>query len=109
MRSVFLKKGNPIFSIKLRQRLTKSFSQLHVENSRLVLSYFLKKDDWPKAYAGPRLPALPYSRVKNVFPPKKIPLKSSKKMGTLAVRIQTKPRLFMILTNQLCSHLNVTQ
>ena len=39
----FLKKGNPIFSIKLGQRLPKSFSQLHVKNSRFFLSYFLKK------------------------------------------------------------------
>ena len=57
---VFFKNGNPIFSIKLGQRLPKSFSQLHVKNSRFFLSYFLKKDDWPKAYAGPRLPTLPY-------------------------------------------------
>ena len=56
----FLKKGNPILLIKLGQRLPKSFSQLHVKNSRFYLSYFMKKDDWPKAYAGPRLPTLPY-------------------------------------------------
>ena len=51
----FLNKGNPIFSIKLEQRLSKLFSQLNVKNSRFFLSYYLKKDDWPKAYAGPRL------------------------------------------------------
>ena len=34
----FLKKRNPIFSIKLGQRLPKSFSQLHVKNSRFFLS-----------------------------------------------------------------------
>ena len=55
----FSKKGNSIFSIKLEQRLPKSFSQLHVKNSRFFFSYFLKKDDWPKAYAGSRLPTLP--------------------------------------------------
>ena len=60
MRSIFLRKGNPIFSIKLGQRLSKSFSQLDVKNSRFFLSRFLKKDDWPKAYAGPRLPTIPY-------------------------------------------------
>ena len=60
MRSIFLKKGIPIFSIKLGQRLPKSFSQLHVKNSRFFLLYFLKKDDWLKAYAGPRVPTLPY-------------------------------------------------
>ena len=60
MRSIFLQKGNPICSIELGQRLLKSFSQLHVKNSRFFLSYFLKKDDWPEAYAGPRLPTLPY-------------------------------------------------
>ena len=60
MGSIFLKKKNPIFSIKLGQKLPKSFSQLHVKNSRFFVSYFLKKDDWPKAYAGPRLPSLPY-------------------------------------------------
>ena len=60
MRSIFLNKGNPIFSIKLRQWLPKSFSQLHVKNSTFFRSYFLKKDDWPKAYADPRLPNLPY-------------------------------------------------
>ena len=43
-----------------RQRLPKSFSQLYVKNSRFFLSYFLVKDDWHKAYAGPRLPTLPY-------------------------------------------------
>ena len=56
----FLKKGNLIFPIKLGQRLPKSFSELHVKNSRLFLSYFLEKNDWPKAYTGPRLPTLPY-------------------------------------------------
>ena len=61
IRSVFLKNGNPIFSIKLGQRLPKSFSQLHVKNSRFFHLYFLKKDDWPKAYAGPSLPTLPYT------------------------------------------------
>ena len=60
MRSIFLKKDNPIFSIKLGQRLPKSFFQLLVKNSRFFISYFLKKDDWPKAYAGPKLPTLPY-------------------------------------------------
>ena len=49
-----------MFSIKLGQRRPESFSQLHVKNSRLFLSYFLKKDDWPTAYAGPRLPTLTY-------------------------------------------------
>ena len=66
MRSFFLKKGNPIFSIKLKQRLPKSFSQLHVKNSRFFLSFFLKKDDWPKAYADPRLPTLPYDQLQQV-------------------------------------------
>ena len=57
----FLKDGNKIFSIKLGQRLPKSFSQLHEKNSRFFLSYFLKKkNDWLKIYAGPRLPNLPY-------------------------------------------------
>ena len=37
------KKRNPIFSIKLGQRLPKSFFQLHVKNSRFFLSDFLKK------------------------------------------------------------------
>ena len=60
MRFIFFKKGNPTFSIKLGQKLPKSFSQLHVKNSRFFLSYFLKKDDWPKAYAGRRLPTLLY-------------------------------------------------
>ena len=60
MKPIFFKKGNLIFSIKLGQKLPKSFSQLHVKNSRFFLSYFLKKDDWPKTYAGPRLPTLPY-------------------------------------------------
>ena len=58
---LFLKKGNTIFSIKLDRRLLKSFSELHVKNSRFFLSYFLKKDDCPKAYAGPRLPAISYA------------------------------------------------
>ena len=53
MRSIFLKKGNTIFSIKLGQRLPKSFSQLRVKNSKFLLSYFLKKDDWPKAADSP--------------------------------------------------------
>ena len=60
-----LKKGIQIFSVKLGQRLPKSFSQLHVKNSRYSPAYFLKKDDWPKAYAGPRLPTLPFK--KNVY------------------------------------------
>ena len=70
MRSIFLKKENPIFSIKLGQRLPKSFFQLHLKNSRYFLSYFLKKDDWPEAYAGPRLLTLPYSST-NLFQTKK--------------------------------------
>ena len=63
----FFLKGNRIFFIKLGQRLLKSFSQLHVKNSRFFLSYFLKKDDWPKAYAGPRLPTLPYYKLIIMF------------------------------------------
>ena len=59
----FFKEGNLIFSIKLGQRLPKSFSQLHVKDSGFFLSYFLKKDDWPNAYAGPRLPTLLYLGV----------------------------------------------
>ena len=54
----FVKNGNLIFSTKLGQRLPKSCSQLHVKNSRFFHSYFLKKDDWPEAYAGPRLATL---------------------------------------------------
>ena len=50
MRSIiFLKKRNPIFWIKLEYRLTESLSLFHVKNSRFLLSYFLKKDDLPKA------------------------------------------------------------
>ena len=48
IKSIFFKEG-------------KSFSELHVKNSRFFLSYFLKKDDWLKAYAGLRLPTLPYN------------------------------------------------
>ena len=55
MRSFFLKKGHLILSIKLGQRLLKSFSQLHVKNSRLLFSYFLKKYGWPKAADSPLL------------------------------------------------------
>ena len=66
MRSIFLTKGNPMFSIKFEQRLPKSFSQLHVKNSRFFLPYFLKKDDWPKAYANPGLPTLPYSETEHI-------------------------------------------
>ena len=59
MSCIFLKKRNPIFSIKLEQRLPKSFSQLQVKNSKFFFSYFLKENDRPKAYAGPRLPTPP--------------------------------------------------
>ena len=69
----FLKKGNPIFLIKLGQRLPKSFSQLtYLLNLRFFLSYFLKKDDWTKAYAGPRLSTLPYVPSKKSIPCKLI-------------------------------------
>ena len=60
MRCFFSKKWYAFFFIKLGQRLSKSFSQLHVKNSRFFLSYFSKKDDWPKAYASPKLPILSY-------------------------------------------------
>ena len=60
---IFFKEGKSNFLIKLGQRLPKPFSQLHVKNSRFFLSYFLKKDDWPKAYAGPSLPTLPYMKA----------------------------------------------
>ena len=43
MRSMFLQKGNPIFSIKLGYRLPKLLSLCHVKNSRFFFSYFLKK------------------------------------------------------------------
>ena len=46
--------------IEIGQTLPKSFSQLNVKNSSFFLSYFFKKDDWPKVYAGPMLPTLPY-------------------------------------------------
>ena len=51
--------------IKLGQRLPKSLFQVHVKNSRFFLSYFLKKDDWPKAYAGRRLLVLAYNIFSN--------------------------------------------
>ena len=35
-------------------------TEIIFSTSRFFFSYFLKKDDWPKAYAGPRLPTLPY-------------------------------------------------
>ena len=58
-----------VWSIKKNENLVlpiwieKNFEQriyfcplkLHVKNSRFFLSYFLKKDEWPKAYAGPTL------------------------------------------------------
>ena len=44
----FLKKANPIFWIKLGQRLTESFSQLHVKNSRFFLLHLKKKTIGPR-------------------------------------------------------------
>ena len=61
MRSIFFKE-NSIFSIKLGQRLPKTFSQLCVKNSKFFLSYFLKKYGCPKAYASPSLPTLLYRK-----------------------------------------------
>ena len=60
----FFRKENPI---QFGQRLPKSFSQLYVNNSRFFLSSFLKKDDWPKAYADPRLRTLRYLNVATRF------------------------------------------
>ena len=54
----FFKKENPIFSIKLGQKLPQSFSQLHVKNSRFFRSYVLKKNNWPKAADFPLLKIL---------------------------------------------------
>ena len=48
MRSFFLKKGNPIFSINLGQRLLKSFSQIQGKKSRFFSSYFWKKTIGPR-------------------------------------------------------------
>ena len=80
IRSIFLRKGNEIFSIKLAQRLPEWFFQLHVKSSRFFLSYFLKNDDWPKAYAGPR-PALPYTDMrKNCFNQKKLYFTTRKRL-----------------------------
>ena len=56
IRPIFFLKGNPIFSIKLEQRLAKSFFQLHVKSSRFFLSYLKKK------MIGPRLPILPCTK-----------------------------------------------
>ena len=55
MRSIFFKEGKSIFFDWTWTELIKIFFQLHVKNSRFFLSYFLKKDDWSEAYAGPRL------------------------------------------------------
>ena len=63
----FFNAGKSNFLIKLEQRLPKSFSQLHVKNSRFFLPYFLKKDDWPKPYANPGLPTLPYSETEHII------------------------------------------
>ena len=52
MNSIFLQRGNPIYSIKLGQGLPKLFSELHVKNVRFFLSYFSKKKK--------KLPTLPY-------------------------------------------------
>ena len=51
---LFLKKRKPIFSIKLGQRLLKSFSQLHVKNSRFFLLYFLKTKRLAKDIRRPK-------------------------------------------------------
>ena len=55
MRYIFFKEGKSNFF----ERLPELFSELHVKHSKFFLSYFWKKDDWPKAYAGPNLPTLP--------------------------------------------------
>ena len=97
MKSIFfLKKGNLIFSIKLGQRLPKSFFQLHVKNS-FFFSYFVKKDNWPKAYADPRLPTLPYPKS-YVFPLSHFPnfLSTTFLLGSFSFPVQ---RFFSIQYN----------
>ena len=75
----FIKNEISVFNFKREKRWTKSLL-LSLENkvyffSRREIQFFwtsckkfkrfsfilLKKDDWSKAYAGPRLPTLPYS------------------------------------------------
>ena len=46
MRSIFFKEGKFNFSTWCKK-------------FKIFLPYFLKKDDWPKAYTSPRLPTLP--------------------------------------------------
>ena len=46
-------KVNPIFLINLEQRLPKSLPLLRVQNPRFLLSYFLKKYEWPHAADSP--------------------------------------------------------
>ena len=85
----FLNKGNPILLIKLGQRLPKSFSQLDVKNSKFFLPFFLKKDDWPNAYAGPRLSILLYC-IRLIF------VKRCNKFGRILFGVSFIQRKFFI-------------
>ena len=51
---------NEIFFSK--KEITEIIFSTSCKKLKIFLSYFLKKkkNDWPKAYAGPRLPTLPY-------------------------------------------------
>ena len=52
MRSIFFKEGKSNFSIKLGQRLLKSFSQLHVKNTNFSFPFVsFRTKLWPTAYA----------------------------------------------------------
>ena len=58
MRSIFVKKGNQIFSSTWTE-ITKIIFSTSCKKIQ-IFPFVLKKNDWPKAYAGPRLPTLPY-------------------------------------------------
>ena len=59
MRSIFLKKGNPIFLIKFGQKLPKSFSQLHVKKFKIFPFIILEKRRLAQGIRRPKAVASP--------------------------------------------------
>ena len=60
MRCIFLIEEKSNFCYLTWTEITKIIFSTSCRNSRFFLSYFLKKEDLPKVYAGSRLPVLPY-------------------------------------------------
>ena len=63
MRSIFFKGGKSNFFYQTWTEITEIIFSTLCKKFKIFPFILFEKDDWPKAYADPRLPTLPYSQI----------------------------------------------